>query len=246
MRAAALQIAVGAGLVLVVAGCAGTGKSADEKGKDAPATAPSKAATTAARVLSRQQLTQAEVGAADLTGYRVSAVGIDINVATLDRVTPAACRPIADMSSLASEYQPLAAVEQTVLPTTQGGDIAEMGLMSYKAADAPKVIADLRASVRTCSSFRFVLDDTEGFADPHLLPDPKAGDEAVAYRITNTIKDGETDIRQPYAFVVFRAGTTIAAFYTSSAPGHLTEPAPLPTELVTAQAAKLAKLPALG
>src|SRR4051812_23748396 len=106
MRATALRTAAAVGLVLVMAGCAGASKTEDGKGEDAPAatTATSKPTMTATQVLSRQQLTQAEVGPADLTGYRTSAVGIDIDVATLDRVTPVACRPIADMSQLASEY----------------------------------------------------------------------------------------------------------------------------------------------
>lgn len=251
MRAAASRAAVAVGLVLVLAGCAGgrgdAGAGADKGRKDVPAatTAPA-AAGSAAPVLNRQQLLRAQVATADLTGYRTTPVGITIKVAALQRVTPAACQPIADMTNLASEYQPLAAVEQTVSPTAADKDYAEMGLLSYTAADAPRVIADLRTSVRTCSSFHWPMDATEGFADPHALPDPKAGDEALAYRLTQTFKDDETDLGEPYVFVVLRTGTTIAAFYASSAPGKLLYPAPLPTDLVAAQAAKLAKLPVLG
>jgi hypothetical protein len=251
MRAAATRTAVAVGLVLAMAGCGGGDKEsgADKRGKDVPAAAKATATKPSAFLLSRKRLKQAEVGPADIKGYRTAPMDIGIDVARLQRISPAACRPIADMNTFASEYQPLAAVEQTAIGPTVGKDstrIAEMALLSYTAADAPKVIADLRTSIRTCSSFHFILDDSEGFTDPRPLPDPKAGDEAVAYRITKTISDEMGGLRVPFVFVAFRTGTTIAAFYTSAAPGELDKPSRIPTDLVTAQAAKLAKLPLLG
>lgn len=176
------------------------------------------------------------------------------DVSKWPHTTSAACEPLDRMVGLTSSYQYVAVVEQSVSPVSSAaGDkqTSEMALASYHATDAPKVIADLRSSLRTCSSFSEPRIDTE-YTDPEPLADPEVGDEAVAYRInevnpsvdSNGDEDGGPTVVVPFNFVVVRCGATIAAFYTMSPPG---EPRPphVSTDVVTAQIDKLGRMPLL-
>lgn len=128
---------------------------------------------------------------------------------------------------------------------------AMMGLRSYTVTDAVQLVNNLRTSLRTCTSFS-TLDEGESYGDPKQLPDPQVGDDAVSYRLTQTVpsidehgdEDGGPPVHGYFHFVVVRSGATIAAYYETgnSQDLHLPE---VPMTVVKAQADKLAHLPAL-
>lgn len=218
-------------------------------------TRPSARPAAPARTLSQKELEQTVIGAKEIPGWKTGTVagrggdGYDIpqpvlDMANLPRIRPAACEPLNRMLSLGSDYQYFALVEQTVNAVSPKGRAgAEMALRSYRVADAPKVIADLRTSLRTCSSFQS-LDEGISYTRPQPLADPKLGDEALAYSITQTVagddsnSDDSAPITVPFSFVVVRSGATVAAFYTMGQPGAA-RPRPVPMDVVTAQIDKL-------
>ncbi|MEW2522631.1 hypothetical protein [Actinacidiphila alni] len=199
------------------------------------------------------------IGAKDVPGWTTDTVagrggdGVEVAPRILDvskwpRTSPAACQPLDRMTSLSSDYQYFAVVEQKVSPASGDGPITEMALTSYRPAEAPKVIADLRTSIRTCSDFSQLRGGYE-YTHPQVLADPNVGDEAIAYRLTQVVPsvdsngnpDGGQPVDVPFHFVVVRSGATIASFYTMTGPGgHGTTDVPM--DVVKAQIAKLGRL----
>jgi hypothetical protein len=140
-------------------------------------------------------------------------------------------------------------VEQDVTPVSAAGSRATMALTSYRPAAAPKVIADLRTSLRTCRAFTQPRDDLD-YTRPQALPDPRAGDEAVAYRMTQVVSsvdsNGDPDdgppVEVPMEFLVVRCGATIVSFYAMDLPGN-DGSSDVPMDVVKAQIEKLGRLP---
>jgi hypothetical protein len=211
-------------------------------------------------MLSQRELEQAIVGPKDIPGWTTETVlgkggnGVRIPVTIGDvskwpRIGQAACEPLYDMTMLASRHQFYAVVEQ--MARTGSGDdekSTRMSLTSLHVADAPKVIADLETSLRTCSSFTS-LEAGEFWSHPEPLADPMLGDQAIAYRITDSVPsvnslgedDGGPASKAPFCFVVVRSGATIVAF---SSMGYPTQPGPpqVPMNVVKAQVDKLERV----
>lgn len=261
--AAAVCAVVAAG---VVAGC-GNGTDRADGGKGAaakPLASGSGAVTRSAapqgegttRMLTQAELEQAVVGAADLPGWTTGTTagkggdGVTVpvtvpDVSKIPRISPAACQPLWSMTGFGSRYQIHGIVEQGVSTVTRSS-LSEMALTSYSAADAPRVMADLRASLRACRTFR-TTDPGESYGNPVVLPGPRVGDEAVAYRLTQTEPsvdaNGDDDGGPPshawVSYEVVRSGATIAAFYILG----FEQPLPrVPEKVVTAQVDKLVRV----
>lgn len=263
-RAALAGLAGLAGLAVVLAataGCGGGGKGGDAKG-GGPETPM---AVGNLPPLTQAQLEQAVVGPKDLKGWRTGTVqgrggdGTEIpptipDVAKMPRISPAACEPLYDMTMMLSRQQYHGVVEQQLTPADDGSDDSGssggagggmMSLKSYTGPDAARLMADLRTSLRTCTSFKS-LEEGESWGSPKRLADPKAGDEALSYHLVQTVpsvdKNGDDDggpaVDALFTFVVVRSGSTVLAAY--SVPGAGKDYPEFPMDVITAQVTKLA------
>lgn len=205
-------------------------------------------------MLSQSELERSALGAGDVLGWRVNRIKGDEGVgqpggptyypvSSRPRVTPSACQPLADMGHTLSAYQHHGVVE-LMLTRSSGAGITTVALTlrSYTAADAPKVLADLRTSLRTCSSFPTNAPGVSLTA-PEPQPAPHLGDDALAYRIVQTTPgvDGGPAVEAPLNYVVVRSGATVWVSYTLSLPGLPEQPVPL--DVVRAQSTKLDRSP---
>jgi len=242
----------------VAAGCGGTGPGSAK----ARSTTPARASRSVGRVrtLTQSELQSALVNAKDLPGWTMNSIAVPGDDGRLPppripdvrrrlRATPAVCQPLYDLSVLTSGWQYSAYADQEVRSGTGASEHLVMtALESYSVADAPKVLSDLRTALRGCSSFRSLspLDPDDRWSDPHPLPDPAVGDEAVSYRIRLVVpsvdsdgnNDGGPPVAAPHIFTVVRSGATVAVFYAQSFPDT---PLPqIPSDLLRAQADRLA------
>ncbi|WP_405587883.1 hypothetical protein [Streptomyces sp. NBC_01190] len=138
---------------------------------------------------------------------------------------------------MASNYQQQALMEESIQKVSQEGGTMSMALVSYSRADASKVLPDLEAGLRACSAYKSAGDPDISFEKPEVLPAPKLGDDAIAYRITQVVTDNGTDpVRAPFAYTVVRKGSVISWFQAMAFPG---QEASIPIEVVKAQVSKL-------
>ncbi|WP_433889593.1 hypothetical protein [Streptomyces sp. CA-111067] len=219
-----------------------------------PATPPTGAAGPIGRTLSQQELYTAFVTSKELPGWSFGGPPVQdadhiVNVSRLPAVSPAACAPLSRMTSgLAANHQPRAYIELNA-DAADPDKGAILALTSYAPAAAPKVLDDLRASLKTCRTFPF--DEGISVTEPKRLAAPAEGDEALAYELTQVVQsidehgdpDGGAPVRVPIQFKVVRVGTVIAAFWALSVVGEHSQ---VPPELVAAQVAKLNKTAARG
>lgn len=259
-RAALTGLAGLAVVLAATAGCGGGGKGGDAKG-GGPETPM---AVGNLPPLTQAQLEQAVVGPKDLKGWRTGTVqgrggdGTEIppkipDVAKMPRISPAACEPLYDMTMMLSRQQYHGVVEQQLTPAddgsggsdSSGGAGGMMSLKSYTGPDAARLMADLRTSLRTCTSFKSP-EEGESWGSPKRLADPKAGDEALSYHLVQTVpsvdENGDDDDGPAadalFTFVVVRSGSTVLAAY--SGPGIGKDYPEVPMDVITAQATKLA------
>jgi hypothetical protein len=150
----------------------------------------------------------------------------------LPHISPASCQHVYENAQQGSAYRQYARADDLI----GGGDHVEVGLIAYRPADAPKVLADLQAALPHCTAYAGPVDMTEGFEHPQVLPDPHLGDEAVEYGIMEKIDDQEGTIRAPFHFLVVRKGSVIAWFTAQNFPGKA---AVLPMDVIKVQLAKL-------
>lgn len=226
--------AAGAALVLALGGtaCGGHGGS----GGDA---AP----------LTQRQLERAEVPAGALPGWLGHPVKEPPPAAA--KASKAACQPLyAQVRGLGAVRQPVRAVAAETFLTPDDAprprDV-DVVLRAYTGSDARQLMAELRASLKDCRG-----DFTSPLTYPapgltysgvQRLPDPEAGDEAVAYRIVETMpripgedaKDRALDATH-FHVVVVRCGGTVATFTEEADSDQQPE---VPAALVTAQADRL-------
>lgn len=83
------------------------------------------------------------------------------------------------------------------------------------------MIADLTAGVHSCRSFT-VGHSTPTVTYGHLtaVQTPGLADEAVLFRLTQTVKDHKTVLHpSPAVFTAVRSGKLVAAFYTTTPDG---------------------------
>ncbi|MFI0937295.1 hypothetical protein [Streptomyces sp. NPDC021020] len=241
---AAAVVAVAAALV-VMAGCGG-GKSKAEATHRAVVDAPS---------LTQAQLERAEVGAAELPGWTTEVTEgkggyaqVVMDPAKRPRAAPVACGPVyAETDHLMGGWGPFTAAAGEWVRTDSSGagehDVL-LSLRSYAtAADADRVVTDLRTSLSTCKGQYGPPTQPGTYGSIQQLADPAAGDDAVAFRTVQTIPGEDPDaVNAPghglYHVVVVRSGATVATYSEFAMDG---DPAAVPMAVVTAQTAKLAK-----
>ena len=82
----------------------------------------------------------------------------------LPRISPAACQHVYENMQQASAYRQYARADDLL----GGRDHVRVGLIAYRPADAPKVLADLRAALPQCTAFTGPVDKTESLERPGL------------------------------------------------------------------------------
>ncbi|MFC7307437.1 hypothetical protein ACFQVC_24815 [Streptomyces monticola] len=110
--------------------------------------------------------------------------------------------------------------------------LSSVALFAHEQADAEKVLAGVREAVGKCRKFGA---QGSSYSGVRAQPDPKAGDESVAYRLTGSA-EGQ---KGAMAFTVVRSGSTVAVFYSANLGG--TAGIEVPRALVDAQIAELEK-----
>ncbi|MFI0937315.1 hypothetical protein [Streptomyces sp. NPDC021020] len=223
-------------LALCALAVAGTVTACGGKKDDAAAPSATKTATHAAptttppatpaanSTLDEQQLKELIVGHGDIgnvvidpvdPGHFGSGIGLGQHLGQARiHAKPAACQPLQDLTGFDSAYEPHAFVEQNI--TNQflidAKVVVTEGLASYEGDDAHKFMADLTTALHACKSF--TAEDKVSYGHLKDVSSPDFGDEAVTYRITETIQDHGHPTPFPVVFTAVRVGRTIAAFYT--------------------------------
>lgn len=119
----------------------------------------------------------------------------------------AACQPLASLAGGTTHIAPVSVVHRSLEPVeAKNATVGSMWLASHSEKNAERVMSDLRESLKKCKGFK-----TLGLAYTSVrrLGDPKLGEEAVSYRITNVVSKQKV----PMTFTVVRAKGVIAAFY---------------------------------
>ncbi|MFF3454785.1 hypothetical protein ACFYXH_10705 [Streptomyces sp. NPDC002730] len=185
--------------------------------------------------LTQPQLERAAVTKQDLPGYTVDAISTSVSAPSLP-AKPAECQAIGDTLGMVSQYRPTARLGRVVSKPGEG--TAGLGLAAYRAGDAKKVMADVRAGISTCVGKAF--DDA---GDPFryeavtALPDPGKGDESVSFKLVQVVEDSKARSEVSLVYVLVRSGSTVATFRALGFGGRA---AAVPADAVDAQVRKLA------
>ncbi|MFE3271217.1 hypothetical protein [Streptomyces sp. NPDC059215] len=241
--------AAGVVLGLGAAGCGGQ-KGGDSTvgrapGAEIAARTASAAAPTprspARRPLAQDQLERAVVDERDLPGWTISRLGAgtdgfgDGTVSALreEGTHPVSCAPVGSALSGASKYTPLGSV--TRMAQNEDG-ISTMQLVSYRAADAVRVMDELRSALETCTSYTMVFPADTTFEKLRPTGDPHQGDEGVSFRldVVDRSPSGDSDpYRRLESYQVIRSGSTVAVFDAVDADAYRLKK--IPAALITAQ-----------
>ncbi|WP_328580747.1 hypothetical protein [Streptomyces sp. NBC_00370] len=142
---------------------------------------------------------------------------------------PAVCAPVRDTLEGASGYGPVGSVQRTA---GTPGHSAILTLVSYRPADAVRVLADLRTALRTCTAYAVDLP-TVAYEDVKAVDDPAQGENSVAFGLTTVMNADSDPLRVAVGVLVKRHGSTVAVYKsTADRPG---KPAKLPADLIAAQ-----------
>ncbi|MEW2493368.1 hypothetical protein AB0942_07420 [Streptomyces nodosus] len=225
-----------AAVALMAIGMTACGGGHDGGAPTAKATV-SRGTEQSARVLSQQQLEDAVVDAHDLPGVQVNGIGAGTNgvgngVIHATRHTntnPSLCAPVSAAVDAASGYTPVGSVQRIA---GRKGHSAILTLVSYRSADAARVINELRTALKSCKGY------TAGpmkatYEDVEATNGPPQGDDGVAFRLKLTMEPGEDSLKLPIRVIAIRHGSTLAIYKTTSTPGTS---ASIPSDLVNAQA----------
>lgn len=200
------------------------GASKGDGGKPAAGTSGASAASAAA-------LEKAAFADGDLKGYKVQKMSeADMPAQTVPS-DPAACQPFANMFMFATEPAAESRVGRTLTgPDELDATVVSLALLAHEKADAEKVMDDLRAATKKCTAYEHA---DSRYRDVAALPAPKAGDDAVSYKVVGVIEGQQT----PMSFTVVRSGSTLAAFYSI----NLLQPKKfgVPAKIVEAQVDKV-------
>ncbi|MFK4067422.1 hypothetical protein [Streptomyces sp. NPDC029674] len=186
-------------------------------------------------VLTTADLEKAALTEGDLKGYKVEKMSAADMPSQTVPADPAACQPLADMFMFASRPAAEARIGRTMTgPDELDATVISFALLAHEQAGAEKVMAGLRTATKKCTAYEHA--DSK-YRDVAALPAPKAGDDAVSYKVVGLIEGQKT----PMSFTVVRSGSTVAAFYSI----NLLKPKKfgVPTEIVEAQVKKLEKAP---
>ncbi|WP_225890946.1 hypothetical protein [Streptomyces dioscori] len=183
--------------------------------------------------LTKAQLKKAALATGDVKGFEIKeSEGADLLGQTVP-ATPSKCQPIADMFLFSTDPASRAGVSRGAVPKSEtNASVITFALLSYPSGEADTVIDGLRSATKDCTAYRHADYD---YKDVEAVADPGLGDESVAFRLVASIEGAQV----PAAYTVVRAGTTLVAF--SSMNMLDADEIEVPTKLVKAQLAKLAK-----
>ncbi|MEU1529817.1 hypothetical protein [Streptomyces fagopyri] len=195
----------------------------------------------AQRPLTQDQLERAVVDERDLPGWSINRLGSgtdgfgDGTVSALreEGTRPVSCAPVGSAVAGASKYTPLGSVTRTA----QNKDgISGFHLVSYRAADAARVMDELRSALATCTAYTMKWPADTTFENLRSTGDPHQGDEGVSFRLDVVSPDpsGDSDpVRTLQSFQVIRSGSTVAVFDAVDMDAHRVKK--IPAAVVTAQ-----------
>ncbi len=207
----------------------GSSRDGDKKSSQKPAPAEKKSTA-----LTAADLEKAVLAKGDLKGHKIEKLSAADMPSQTVPADPAACQPFADMFMFASQPAAKSRVGRTVTgPDALDATVSSLALLAHEQADAEKVMDDLRTATKKCTAYEHA--DSK-YRDVAALTAPKAGDDAVSYKVVGVIEGQRT----PMSFTVVRSGSTLAAFYSI----NLLKPKKfgVPTEIVEAQVKELKEL----
>ncbi|KUH37593.1 MULTISPECIES: hypothetical protein [Streptomyces] len=250
---------------LLLTACGGGEKAGDgDKGaaKDATSAAP---AAPAAKVLTAAELEKAVLAQGDVKGHKVQPAGADeVGKPGSVTVDKAECLPLAEASSGVALGKSTADVTRKVMEEPKAGaekpsfegmtekQIEEAlastmavtvtidKLASYEAKGAADALASLRAAATACAGgFTLTQDGEKTKIVKVTEAKVSGGDEAGAWVLAADMEDGDT---MAVKVAAVRQGSTLATFTAvniGAAVGG--KDFPLPTAVIDAQVAKVAK-----
>ncbi|MFD6530084.1 hypothetical protein [Streptomyces sp. NPDC060184] len=179
----------------------------------------------------------------ELKGYEIAPLGYE-EVRGTERSDAPACAPLVDLVNLDPQPAPTAAVLRTAVDVSRAGrdDQTVVTVLLAAYADdgaAASLLRRVRRAVAVCADgFRTRgSDGPAGYTAVSALPAPRAGQDAVAFRMMC----GRGGQSSPLVFTVVRSATAVVVF---SAANYLDGRVPaIPPALVTAQAEKLPPAP---
>ncbi|WP_369246313.1 hypothetical protein [Streptomyces sp. R41] len=192
-----------------------------------------------ARVLSQQQLEDAVVDAHDLPGVQVNEIGVGTKgvgngvIHAVRRATdPSLCAPVSAAVDGASGYTPVGSVQRIAGTKSHS---AILTLVSYRSADASRVMKELRAGLKSCKGYEAAGPGAMKvtFENVEATKAPPQGDEGLAFRLKWVAEPGEDGLRVPSSVAVIRHRSTLAIYKAISDSPRT--PASIPSDLVNAQ-----------
>lgn len=219
-------------------GCAGDGP------RPAAARGPvveGKGDLSAVKVLSGVQLRHAELGPGEVAGFQIEKASPGSAGGGRPSTDSPPCRPLVVALGSQPQPEPAASVVNTFSKGTREegfqGLLGMIRISSYAGDGAATTLGELRSAAARCAGgFRMKTGEGQAqrFEAVRMLPAPKVGDEAVAYRLDNAVEEA------PSLVTVVRTGSTLSMFFAT----NLTDPGAveIPERLVAAQVAKVEKL----
>ncbi|MEW2387469.1 hypothetical protein AB0933_03810 [Streptomyces venezuelae] len=184
----------------------GDKKQSGQQAEQKPA--EQKPAEKKSTALSAADLEKAVLAKGDLKGYKVEKMSAEDMPSQTLAAHPAACQPFADMFMFATQPSAKARVGRIMTgPDELDATVISLALLAHEQPDAEKIMDDLRTATKNCTAYEHA--DSK-YRDVAALPTPKAGDEAVSYKVVGLIEGQKT----PMSFTVVRSGSTLAAFYS--------------------------------
>lgn len=229
----AASVTVALGLTAACGSDNGSGTSGDNGKKSSEKPAAVKPAAKKPAVLTTADLNKAALVKGDLKGYKVEKMSAADMPAQTVPADPAACQPLANMFMFAGRPAAEARIGRNVTSKNEmDATVISFALLAHEQGDAEKVMDGLRTATKKCTSYEHAGSK---YRDVAALTAPKAGDDAVSYKVVGDIEGQKT----PMSFTVVRSGSTVAAFYSI----NLLKPKKfgVPTEIVEAQVDKLEK-----
>ncbi|MFJ4888346.1 hypothetical protein ACIP5U_00115 [Streptomyces sp. NPDC088788] len=182
------------------------------------------------------------VGKRDLPGLEVTRLGSGtdgfgdgtVSALSAEDTRPASCAPVSSaVSGGASRYAPLGSV--TRMAQTRSGT-STFHLVSYRAADAVRVMDELRSALATCTTYTVKWPTDTTFENLRSAGDPHQGDDGVSFRIdvvSSSPVGGDDPVRTLQSFQVIRSGSTVGVFSAFDTGAHKVKQ--VPAALVAAQ-----------
>ncbi|MEU8954007.1 hypothetical protein AB0C93_06865 [Streptomyces sp. NPDC048518] len=236
----AASVTVALGLTAACGSDNGDGGDKGGDGKKASHSAGSKAeskpkpkpeAESGSTALSAAELEKAVLAKGDLKEYKVEKMSAEDMPAQTVPADPAACQPLANMFMFTTDPAAKSRVGRTLTGVDElDATVISVALLAHDRADAEKTMDELRTATKKCTAYEHAGSK---YREVAALPAPKAGDDAVAYKVVGMIEGQKT----PMSFTVVRSGPTLAAFYSI----NLLQPKKfgVPAKLVEKQVEKL-------